>query len=183
MVAGPGWHRQLPPLNEVAVLRKFISTEEQSTLLYWAEEQFATNRLRPNPAGPNRYFATYEDSDPEVPDLFWQIRRRAVSTFSVDRYEDEPKYKCFLGCNTKGGLIGEHRDPSPPGKHHVRMNIMLSKPIDGGRPVVNGKPLVVHERDLWCFYPTLMRHSSTPVSGDRKRFVLSIGILIPQPAS
>jgi hypothetical protein len=172
MVADLSGHRQLPPLNEFAVLRKFITTGQQSTLLDWAEEQFAAHRLKPNPAGPNRYFATYEESDHVVPDLFWQIRRRAVSSFSVAEYEDEPRYKCFLGCNTEGGFIQEHRDPSPPGMHHVRMNIMLSKPIDGGRPVVNGRRLVVHERDLWCFYPTLMRHSSTPLKGTRKRFVL-----------
>jgi hypothetical protein len=175
-------HRELPPANEVAVVRKFITSVEQSALLHWAEDQFAGNHLKSNPAGPNRYFARYEESDP-VPDLFWQIRRRAVSTFSVTDYEDEPRFKCFLGCNTEGGFIQEHRDPSPPGKRHVRMNIMLSKPLGGGRPVIEGRTLNIQERDLWCFYPTLMLHSSTPVAGNRKRFVLSIGILVPQMPS
>jgi hypothetical protein len=176
---GPA-HRMLPPAKEVAVVRNFITTEEQSALLDWAEDQFAGNHLKSNPAGPNRYFARYEENDPGVPGLFWRVRRRAVATFSVTDYEDEPRFKCFLGCNTEGGFIQEHRDPSPPGKRHVRMNIMLSKPLGGGRPVIEGKKLSVQERDLWCFYPTLMLHSSTPVTGNRKRFVLSIGILVPQ---
>jgi hypothetical protein len=175
-------HRELPPAKEVVVVRKFITTEEQSVLLQWAEDEFRGNRLKANPAGPNRYFARYEESDP-VPDLFWQVRRRAVSAFSVTDYEDEPRYKCFLGCNTEGGFISEHIDPSPPGKHHVRMNIMLSQPHGGGRPVIDRRMINVQERDLWCFYPTLMRHSSTPVSGNRKRFVLSIGILVPEIGS
>ena len=174
--------RELPRVNEVAVVPQFITRDEQSALLRWAEEQFAGNHLKSNPAGPNRFFASYEE-DGSAPDLFWQIRRRAVSTFSVTDYEDEPRFKCFLGCNTEGGFIHEHRDPSPPGKHHVRMNIMLSKPLGGGRYVIEGKKLNVEERDLWCFYPTVMRHSSTPVRGNRKRFVLSIGILVPQSRS
>jgi hypothetical protein len=72
--------RELPPAKEVAVLRKFISTEEQSALLQWAEDEFAGNRLKISPAGPNRYFARYDESDP-VPDLFWQVRRRAYRPF------------------------------------------------------------------------------------------------------
>jgi hypothetical protein len=63
------------------------------------------------------------------------------------------------------------------------MNIMLSQPHGGGRPVIDRRMINVQERDLWCFYPTLMRHSSTPVSGNRKRFVLSIGILVPEIGS
>jgi hypothetical protein len=131
-----------------------------------------------NRAGPNRLFGSYEQGD-SVPDLFWDVRRRAVSAFSVEEYEDEPMFKCFLGCNTEGGFVHSHRDPSPPGKRHIRMNIMLSKPKRGGLPIVEGKVVKVSERDLWCFYPTVMRHESTPVGGSRKRFVLSIGILVP----
>ena len=170
--------RELPHANEFSIVREFITTAEQSELLRWAEEQFAGNHLKSNPGGPGRYFARYEEGD-SVPDLFWQIRRRAVWTFSVATYEDEPRFKCFLGCNTEGAFIHKHRDPSPPGKHHVRMNIMLSKPLGGGSPMIGDKKLNIQERDLWGFYPTFMVHSSTPVTGNRKRFVISIGILVP----
>jgi hypothetical protein len=171
-------HRQLPQLNEVAVVDRFITTEEHLALLDWAEGQFAGGHLKSNPAGPSRHFKSYDEGD-AVPDLFWEVRRRAVSAFSVEKYEDEPRFKCFLGCNTEGGFVHQHRDPSPPGKRHIRMNIMLSKPKRGGYPVVEGKIIKINERDMWCFYPTVMRHESTPVVGNRKRFVLSIGILVP----
>jgi hypothetical protein len=174
MVAG---HQQLPQLSEVAVVGQFITTAEHLVLRHWAEGQFAGGHLKTNPAGPHRYFARYEEGD-SVPDLFWQIRRRAISAFSVTDYEDEPRFKCFLGCNTDGGFVHQHRDPSPPEKHHVRMNIMLSKPLSGGCPIIDGKMIHVEERDMWCFYPTLMQHGSTPAIGNRKRFVLSIGILV-----
>jgi hypothetical protein len=171
-------HRQLPQLKEVAVVNQFITADEQGALLDWAEAQFSGGHLKSNPAGPARYFASYKEGD-SVPDVFWEARRRAVSMFSVEHYEDEPRFKCFLGCNTEGGFVHVHRDPSPPGKHHVRLNIMLSKPKKGGDPVVEGKIVKVNERDMWCFYPTVLRHESTPVVGDRKRFVISIGILVP----
>jgi hypothetical protein len=171
-------HRQLPQLKKVVVVDQFITTEEHSALLDWAEGQFAGGHLKANRAAPNRFFASYKEGD-SVPHLFWDVRHRAVSAFSVEEYEDEPLFKCFLGCNTEGGFVHLHRDPSPPGKRHIRMNIMLSKPKKGGYPVIEGKIIKIKERDLWCFYPTVMRHESTPVVGDRKRFVLSIGILVP----
>jgi hypothetical protein len=171
--------RQLPQLNEVAIVRQFMTAAEHSELLHWAQDQFAGGHLEANPVGPNRFFARYEEGD-AVPDLFWELRRRAVATFSVTDYEDEPNYKCFLGCNTEGGFVHPHIDISPPGKHHLRINIMLSKPLGGGCPIVGGKMVDVEERDMWCFFPALMRHESTPVVGNRKRFVLSIGILIPR---
>ena len=175
------WQRELPKLDKVAVVRRFITADEHSVLLDWAERQFENGRLKANPAGPSRYFSRYEEGD-DVPDLFWDVRRRAVRLFSVEDYEDEPYYRCFLGCNTDGGFIQPHRDPSPPGKHHVRMNIMVSAPKRGGHPVIDGKTYRVEDRDLWCFYPTLMLHSSRPMAGDRKRFVISIGILAPEEA-
>jgi hypothetical protein len=172
--------RHLPPLKEVALARAFISPAEHACLLEWAEGRFSDGHLIPNPNGEHRFFKQYEEGDPDVPDVFWQVRRRAVSAFSVTDYEDEPGYKCFLGCNTEGGTVHRHTDPSPPEKHHVRMNIMLSKPVVGGCPVVDGKIIDVEERDLWCFFPSVMPHESTPVVGKRRRFVLSIGILVPR---
>jgi hypothetical protein len=172
--------RHLPELHEVAVVRDFISADEHRSLLDWAGEQFSEGHLIPNSFGKHRFFKRYEIGDPEVPDLFWDVRRRAVSMFSVSDYEDEPGFKCFLGCNTEGGTVQRHTDPSPPDKHHVRMNIMLSKPISGGCPIIDGTAIDVAERDLWCFFPTAMPHESTPVVGKRRRFVVSIGILVPK---
>ena len=109
--------------------------------------------------------------------------RSAVATFSVRDYEDEPDYRRFLGCNTEDGYVHRHIDSSPPGKLHVRMNLMLPKPAGGGMPVIDGEEFDIEERDLWCFFPSIMPHESTPVTGDRKRFVVSIGILVPNTMS
>jgi hypothetical protein len=173
------WQRLLPKLDKVAVVRRFITPDEHAVLLDWAEGQFGNGRLPSNPAGPNRFFARYEQGD-DVPDLFWDVRKRAVTLFSAQDYEDEPNYRCFLGCNTEGGFISPHKDPSPPGKRHVRMNIVLQMPNRGGYPVIDGKTYRVEDRDLWCFYPTLMLHSSKPAAGEKKRFVISIGVLEPE---
>ncbi len=171
--------RQLPHIHEVAIAHEFISAAEQGELLHWAESEHAAGHLAPNTNGAHRYFKSYPENDPVVPELFWGIRRRAVSLFSVAAYEDEPEYKCFLGCNTTGGFVQRHADFSPPGRLHVRMNIMLSRPEGGGVPIIDGEKFDVGERDLWCFFPSVMPHETTPVVGDRKRFVLSIGILVP----
>jgi hypothetical protein len=159
-----------------------LSEAEHAALLEWGEERFSDGYLVPNANGRHRFFKSYDEGDPEVPAFFWDIRRRAVSMFSVADFEDEPGYKCFLGCNTEGGTVHRHTDPSPPHQHHVRMNIMISKPLSGGDPVIDGKVFEVKERDLWCFFPTVMPHESTPVVGKRKRMVISIGILVPKAA-
>ena len=172
--------RQLPDLHETAVLRGFLDPAEHSCLLQWAEAQLACGTLKSNTHGEHRYFHSYGKADPAVPLLFWRVRQRAVSVFSVRDYEDEPNYRCFLGCNTEGGFVHRHTDPSPSRRLHVRMNIMLSRPAGGGMPVIDGQEFDIAEGDLWCFYPTIMPHESTPVLGERKRFVLSIGILIPE---
>jgi hypothetical protein len=174
----PVMTRQLPQSDRVVTKRKFLSGAEHAALLGWAEEQFAGGHLITH-TGDTRHYRSYDQADAAVPALFWDVRSRAISAFSVTDFEDEPLYKCFLGCNTEGGFVQPHRDKSPPGKYHVRMNIMLSKPLSGGEPVIGGKRVQIEERDLWCFYPSIMVHESTPVRGSRKRFVISIGILVP----
>ena len=170
----------LPRTDDVAIERNFLDEAEHAQLLAWAEGQFTDGRLVPNAMGQHRYYRRYGEDDSAVPAIFWVIRRRAVSLFAITDYEDEPEYKCFLGCNTEGGFVQRHTDSAPPDRHHIRMNIMLSKPLAGGEPVIGGKPVAVDERDLWCFYPSLMMHESTPVIGRRKRFVVSIGVLVPR---
>ncbi|HEY6579147.1 MAG TPA: hypothetical protein VIY09_07470 [Rhizomicrobium sp.] len=171
--------RKLPGFEEVAIEREFLSPQEHTSLLEWAQERFSDGHLVPNPNGLHRYYRRYEEGDAGVPGVFWQIRRRAISHYSVSEYEDEPGYKCFLGCNTEGGFVQRHTDPSPPQKRHVRMNLMISKPTGGGVPIVGAEAIGVEERDMWCFFPTVMAHESTPVVGSRLRLVLSIGILVP----
>jgi hypothetical protein len=175
----PAQTQQLPHVDRVVTKRKFLSGAEHAVLLGWAEEQFAGGHLKTNIGGDNRHYRSYDQADAAVPAIFWDVRRRAISSFSITDFEDEPLYRCFLGCNTAGGFVHRHVDKSPPGKYHVRMNIMLSKPLSGGEPVIGGKRFRIEERDLWCFYPSIMPHESVPVRGSRKRFVISIGILVP----
>lgn len=174
--------RQLPEFHETVVLRGFLSPQEHKQLTHWADGQLARGHLQTNPYGEHRWFRSYGKNDPLVPSVFWKVRRRAVSAFSVRDYEDEPDYRCFLGCNSEGGYVHRHIDSSPPGKLHVRMNLMLSRPFGGGMPVIDGQEFDIGEGDLWCFFPSIMPHESTPVMGDRKRMVVSIGILVPRTA-
>jgi hypothetical protein len=175
----PAWKPNLPDIDRVVTKRRFLSGAEHAVLLGWAQEQLEGGHLKTNSRGENRHFRSYEPAETVVPAVFWDVRRRAISTFSVTDYEDEPLYKCFLGCNTEGGYVHRHVDQSPPGKYHIRMNIMLSKPLSGGEPVIGDRKFRVEERDLWCFYPSIMPHESVPVRGSRNRFVISIGILVP----
>ena len=70
--------------------------------MHWADTQLTRGHLNTNPYGEHRWFRSYGKNGSLAPGVFWKIRRRAVATFSVNDYEDEPDYRCFLGCNTEG---------------------------------------------------------------------------------
>lgn len=171
--------RALPDPHDVVIVRRFLTPDEHQTLIHWATRELAEGRLSPNKAGPGRFFARYHNDHPGLPDTARHVKARAIREFGISCFEEEPRYRCFLGCNTEGGFVHAHVDDQPTGKDHIRLNIMLSRPDGGGMPIVGAQQLDVQETDLWCFHPGIVRHGSTPVVGSRPRFVLSIGVLVP----
>lgn len=159
--------------DQIVIFNEFIDEDEQSELLDWAERQFVLGHLQPNPKGPHRYNSQYQPGG-AAPELVWAIRERALAAFDVRDYQEDT---VFLGCNTKGGFIHAHRDPTPAGMHHFRMNIMLSKPFDGGCPIIGDLPVPLEERDLWSFCAG-WSHKTSAVIGEKIRFVLSMGFLL-----
>lgn len=163
--------------NDCIVIKSIISAQEKQTLLDWAERQFLIGNLPPNPRGPRRFYAIYTQLD-SIPPEYWLVRDRALELLQISKYSEEPTYKCFLGCNLSGGKVHPHRDKASLGKWHVRCNLMLSKPVQGGQPVIEGQPLALQEGDLWAFVPSQVLHWTSQVEGERKRFICSYGFLV-----
>ena len=131
--------------NQVGLIHDFISANEHDTLLAWAETQYQTGRLKPNPHGAHRFYATH-DMLSNIPSEFWTARERGLRLYEITSHEEEPTYKCFLGCNLDGGFVHTHRDRSKRGKLHFRLNLMLSRPEDGGVPIIGRGMIPVRER-------------------------------------
>jgi hypothetical protein len=90
----------------------------------------------------------------------------------------EPRFGLFLSIIRSGGAVHDHRDFSPPGTRHLRCNLFLDLPEQGGRPVILEEPIHVAPRMLLAFCANEMRHSSEPFDGDR-RIIPSFGYTVP----
>lgn len=113
-----------------------------------------------------------------APAEVWQIKERIVKTHDLHSALPEPFFKDYCGYITEGGAIHKHQDPNQGNKIHTRFNVMISKPVSGGIPVIDGKEIQVEEGDVWKCEAGLYEHWCTPVIGDKPRIVLSFGFLI-----
>ena len=109
--------------------------------------------------GFGRRFAKYKDA-PDFDKVF--------ALYGMKPVRVEPMFQCLIGNNYLDGDLT-----------HVRVNVMLKKPKNGGNPVINGIEVNVEEGDVWLCIAGKERHSSTPISGG-ERLIFSYGGLVEQ---
>lgn len=144
----------------------------------------------------NRVVPNWQYADKVVPDLSNAIPnghgRRFSKSSSMAYWKEaflefglvpdclEPIYENFTGNHfLNGAFVNPHKDPSPDGYYHVRCNLMIKKPLEGGNPVLDGEEVEVKEKDLWLCIASLEEHCSTPIAGG-ERLVYSFGGLVPK---
>jgi len=121
------------------------------------------------PTGFGRRYAKYEQA-PGFNEIF--------SLFGMKPVKVEPVFQCLIGNHyCDGAFVHEHQDSNSENLFHVRVNVMLKKPIRGGNPVLNGIELQVDEGDIWLCLAGSEKHSSTPIYGG-ERLVFSYGGLV-----
>ena len=60
----------------------------------------------------------------------------------------------------------------------IRINFLVSKPHQGGNPVIENKEYNIMEDNAWLNLASRWVHSSTPVVGNKPRVVLSLGAFV-----
>jgi hypothetical protein len=158
----------------VSLTPEFITPDEQAALIAWAEPMEPLLK-------PNRMYRAYRDvrTLPSV-DPTWDRVRQRVETL-MDLGDDpmvEADFGLFLSIIRAGGAIHNHRDFTPPGTRHLRCNLFLKLPEQGGRPIILEKRIDIAPRMLLGFYANEMRHASEPFEDDR-RIILSFGYTVP----
>jgi hypothetical protein len=102
----------------------------------------------------------------------------AFAAFGLTPQEVEPVYQIFTGVHfLDGAHTHMHKDPAPDGFDHVRCNVLIKKPIEGGMPVIDREVLDVDVGDLWLVIATREMHGSTPIKGP-ERVIKSFGGLV-----
>jgi hypothetical protein len=128
-----------------------------------------------------RRFCNLNKTNTELSEIVNDISNYIYTSLGVTDFDDEPLFGNFIGVNNETGFVHEHQDfRGHNGEWHVRINILIQKPIIGGMPVIQFKEYVIDEGDSWINFASEWTHKSTPVVGDKERIVLSLGKLIPE---
>lgn len=126
-------------------------------------------KWQPNGAGPGRTFAWINQP---------KARLSAFELFGLS-----PRSKAALD-DLVGQHIGNgtfthmHKDQTPEGLVHIRVNVAIELPLKGGMPITGDKTLSIKTGDAWLVLASQELHGSTPAYGGRRLFA-SFGGLFP----
>lgn len=155
-----------------------ISNDDCLELVEFAKkEQKNLDYFIPN--GDSRQYCILNHCKNEkIKDLSLRLWKEKYQEIGIFEFEEEPIFGVFLGVNNTDGFVHEHTDRSKDGFNHVRINFLLSKAIQGGVPIIDGKELQIEERESWLNIADVWKHKSSPVIGNKDRIVLSLGALV-----
>jgi len=123
-----------------------------------------------NAVGSGRRYAT------QVSATYW---KESFAEFGLQPVAVEPIFKNMTGNNYEdGAFVHQHIDSAPNGFVHVRCNVMLRKPHQGGNPILDNEEIHVDTGDLWLCLASMELHGSTPILGG-DRLIFSFGGLVP----
>jgi hypothetical protein len=128
--------------------------------------------------GNARQFCILNQTQTNVSEKAINFRLMAYKQLGISSFKEEPMFGIFLGVNNKTGFVHQHTDPAEEGFYHTRINFLLSKPHQGGMPIINNEDFEVNEGECWLNLASEWLHSSTPVVGSKPRIVLSLGALV-----
>lgn len=171
-------------LNDTYGYEEFISIEEQNELLLWTD--LNSHLFRVNTTNSDSINAPYGSRQIGVLsnfknyplDLIKRIKDRVIDVENINDWILDPQFEDAIGINKEGGSIHLHSDSNLDGYTHVRYNVILSYPNEGGHSIYNGKINELKERMVWRCVAGRIKHGSTPVVGNKPRITLTLGFQI-----
>jgi hypothetical protein len=173
-------------LNSTYGYEDFITDEEQYELLTWTNNN--SHLFKVNETGNSLINAPYGsrkigilDKIQDSPlDLVKKIKDKVIEIEQIKNWIEEPHFKDAIGINEEGGSIHIHTDPNFNEYVHVRYNLILSYPIEGGHSIYNSEINILKEKMVWRCVAGKVPHGSTIVVGNKPRITLTMGFLIPE---
>ncbi len=113
-----------------------------------------------------------------IPSIFYKLRETAfVLTKSKKSYVSN----CVANVEflDDGCFVPNHIDDNYGNGEleHVRFNVLISKPDQGGMPIISNSILQIEEGDAWSFFANKHYHSCEKVVGCNPRISISFGFL------
>ena len=89
-------------------------------------------------------------------------------------------YECLIHNDKKGNKYNKNYEPT---HYCTRLNVMLSKPLVGGEPIIwKNKNIILNqviEREPWICVAGKHDHSTVKMRGKKERLLLSFSYLVP----
>jgi hypothetical protein len=171
-------------LNDTYGYEEFITNEEQEILLFWTNsnshlfEINTTNSHTINAPYGSRQIGVLNRIPNSPLDIVKKIKDRVIEVEKINDWILDPNFEDAIGINREGGSIHTHTDMNVDGYTHVRYNIILSYPEQGGHSIYNGKINELKERMVWRCVAGKVKHGSIPVIGEKPRITLTLGFQI-----
>ena len=162
-------------LNKTYGYKDFIENEGKDSILNWVQNN--EHLFQKNVNGENRKFYRIKN-DCEIYNFVWDLKKQIIELEKIKDWKEEPIYSDFIGINYKGGYIQSHTDKNEEDYTHLRWNLILSYPLEGGHSIYDGVTNILEENMIWRCVAGKHTHASSPVFGDKPRITLSLGFLV-----
>ena len=134
--------------------------------------KYTTTGFVKNPMGPGRRFAKQN-----IGNELWED---AFNQFNLTNIKEDPIYGNILMNHYKDNAFTHiHQDEHQEGYVHVRANVMLKKPEEGGDIIIDDNTYQIEVNDLWLVLASMEKHGSTPIKNG-ERLLFSFGASVPE---
>ena len=145
---------------EYKIIRNFVSQEEQTDLIQWIINNKDSSWLFKDANMDGNRVTTRYSKDFSFPEVAYSIQKRIINRLKFKDFK-LPKYHHGIVASYAGenDTVFEHTDPQwyPP-LDTLHCNLMLQKPIEGGKPIIEKEEINLIERDLLCYYVSEVNH-------------------------
>ena len=150
-----------------------ITEDEQKIIVDWTRENYESF----SSSGYHRCRQCL-DLFKDLPSIFEELRNRIVKKEGLENVRIEPIFRDSIAYMRDGGKLHLHKDPNRDGLIHVRFNVYVQLPYEGGVPIYAKQFCPLNERTYICCRSGLDYHECTMVIGERERVMVSYGFLM-----
>ena len=153
-------------------------------LKYLLDDKKRKQLLIEHPSHRSGYVCGKRNCITDVNDLslhLVEIEKFLLSHYEITKKDikDETRYGCLISYSEEGHQVGPHQDYEPHKDYtHTRFNFMISKPEDGGDPIMDEVIYNLKENQVWICPAGKNKHDITIVNGKKPRILLSYGYFI-----
>lgn len=109
----------------------------------------------------------------------FEIQKNLLQYYNFRDFYIDPEFGIMISYSEEGHEVHKHIDNNyRDADIHTRINVMISKPEEGGLAVIDNQVIDVEENEPWLCVAGYYEHYSTKVKGKKPRLVISFGYQI-----